>query len=125
MVTQAIVIAAVLTLLPLLAAAFFGEGLANWVEKASPWLRLIVPAVLCVPYVVVTASTGSFRWGWFGLYLLLPVAVAGLLWLARRADPEQQGDWRDLAVLGVLGLAVDLRWEVSLPAYFGVPLHAF
>ncbi len=63
----------------------------------------------------------SFRWGWLALYALLPVAVAGLLWQAKRADEGQHGDWRDFLVLATLGLAVDLRWfEGAWPAHLAI-----
>ena len=54
--------------------------------------------------------TGCSDGAWFALYLLLPVVISWLLYLASVADPEQRGDWRDFVVLLVLGLAVDLRW---------------
>jgi membrane protease YdiL (CAAX protease family) len=77
--------------------------------------------VLAIPYVLVTASAGSFRWSWFALYALLPVAVSALLLDARRADPQQRGTWRDLLVLATLGLAVDLRWfEPAWPPHLAV-----
>jgi uncharacterized protein len=104
-----VVVAAVLTLLPFLVAAFWPlSGCA--MQRLPVTVRISRPAVFCVPYVLVAVSYGEFRWGWFSLYLLLPVAVSWLLYLASVADPEQRGDWRDLAVLLVLGLAVDLRW---------------
>ncbi len=52
---------------------------------------------------------------------MLPVIVAVLLWHAKQSDPEQRGDWRDWAVLLVLGIAVDLRWlEPAWPAHLSV-----
>jgi membrane protease YdiL (CAAX protease family) len=84
-------------------------------------LRLLSPAALCVPYVLVATSQGTFRWDWFALYALLPVAVAALLWQARAIDPAQRGNWRDLVVIAALGLAVDLRWfESAWPAHLAV-----
>jgi uncharacterized protein len=79
----------------------------------------IVPclAILCLPYVLVAGSFGMFRWGWFALYGLLPVALSGLLWQAKQVDPDQRGNWRDFLILIVLGVAVDLRWfEPAWPA---------
>jgi membrane protease YdiL (CAAX protease family) len=74
-----------------------------------------------VPYALVTATLAAFRWEWFALYALLPVAIAGLLWQARQADRAQRGNWRDFLVLGALGLAVDLRWlERAWPAHLAV-----
>jgi len=121
MFTPLIVIAACLTLIPFAAAAFFGESLARRARLPPVWVRLLRPAVLCVPYVLVAWSAGNFRWGWFALYALLPVAVAGLLWQAKGADPDRRGNWRDFLVLAVLGLAVDLRWfEGAWPAHLAV-----
>lgn len=101
-----VVVAAVLTLLPFLFAAFWPMG----ADRSSTVVRIVRPAVLCIPYVLVAISYGQFRWGWFALYLLLPVLTSGLLYRASVADPEQRGDWRDFVVLVVLGLTVDLRW---------------
>ena len=71
--------------------------------------------------MLVAISQGTFRWDWFALYALLPVAVAALEWQARAIDPAQRGNWRDLAVLAALGLAVDLRWfESAWPAHLAV-----
>lgn len=73
-------------------------------------LRIGAPVLLCLPYALVADSFGTFRWGWFALYALLPVALAFLAGQAREVDAAQRGNWRDLIVLLVLGLAVDLRW---------------
>jgi membrane protease YdiL (CAAX protease family) len=121
MVTPLVVIAACLTLLPLLVAAFFGGVVAGRGALLPAWVLVSRPVVLCVPYLLVSISAGDFRWWWFALYALLPVAAAGLLWQARRVDPEQRGNWRDFFVLAVLGLAVDLRWlEPAWPPHMAV-----
>jgi membrane protease YdiL (CAAX protease family) len=121
MLSPANVFAALLILLPLLLAAFFGEQLAERIDRLPKWMRLFGPSALCVPYVVVTGAAHCFRWGWFGLYLVLPVAVSTLLWWARLSDPQQHGDWRDFLVLASLGLAVDLRWfEPAWPPHLSV-----
>jgi membrane protease YdiL (CAAX protease family) len=114
-------VAAILTLVPLLAVAFFPEFAAARVRGLPVWARLLCPAGLCVPYVLVTCAAGVFHWGWFAVYALLPVAIASLLWQAGRKDPEQKGNWRDFAILAVLGLAVDLRWlEGAWPAHLAI-----
>jgi uncharacterized protein len=104
-----VVVAALLTLLPFLFAAFWPLS-DQAAERVPVVVRIVRPAVLCVPYVIVAVSYGQFRWSWFALYLLLPVAISFLLYRASVADPAQRGDWRDFLVLVVLGLAVDLRW---------------
>lgn len=121
MVTAPIAIAAVLALLPYLAAAFFGTSLIAVAAKLPPAARILAPAVLSIPYAIVAASTGVLRWYWLALYALLPVAIASLLRQARRADPEQRGNWRDYLILIPLGLAVDLRWfEAAWPPRLAV-----
>jgi CAAX protease family protein len=121
MTSPAIFVAAFLTLTPFLAEAFFAGYLAGRVQRLPKAVRLLAPAALCVPYVLVAYSSGIFRWNWFAVYALLPVAVSILLWQARQADPNQLGNWRDFLILAALGLAVDLRWfEHAWPAGLNV-----
>jgi membrane protease YdiL (CAAX protease family) len=121
MLTPLNVVAAILTLVPFLAAAFFGDIFLPRLQTLPTTVRLLRPAILCVPYVLVTISAGNFRWTWFFLYALLPVAVALLMHQASQADPHQTGNWRDLLVLLVLGLAVDLRWfESAWPPHLAI-----
>jgi hypothetical protein len=105
----AAVVAAVLTLLPFLFVGFCPRGVLA-AQNLPLAVRVVLPAVLCVPYLMVAISYGQFRWSWFVLYVLLPVVTSWLLYGASVADPKQRGDWRDFLVLAVLGLAVDLRW---------------
>jgi membrane protease YdiL (CAAX protease family) len=107
-----VALAAVLTLAPYFYAAFCPcAGLR--LDKLPRGGRLAAPALLGLPYVLVSASTGIFRWRWFALYTLLPVLIGLLLESARRSDPEQRGQWQDYLILATLGLAVDLRWFES------------
>ena len=99
--------------LELAPAVLFGcaaERVASAVGRWPVAVRVSFPAVLVAPYLLVSISQHVFRWTWFGLYAVLPVAIAWLLMRAAVADPEQRGDWRDWFILLVLGLAVDLRW---------------
>src|SRR5437868_12789252 len=115
-----VVIAAVLTLLPFLVAAFCPASV-QVIQRFAVAVRVVLPALLCVPYLLVAVSYGRFRWEWFALYLFLPVAIAFLLYRACVSDPAQSGDWRDFLVLAVLGLAVDLRWfEPAWPLHLAV-----
>jgi membrane protease YdiL (CAAX protease family) len=121
MVSPAIAIAALITLTPFLATAFFAKKLQGVAEAFSIKARLLVSAILCVPYVLVACSTHTFHWGWLALYALLPVAVATLMSQARHLDPAQRGNWRDYLILAILGLAVDLRWfERAWPPHLAV-----
>jgi membrane protease YdiL (CAAX protease family) len=115
-----VVVAALLILLPFLFAAFWPLNVQA-AERFPIVVRIVRPAVLCVPYAIVAISYGQFRWSWFTLYLLLPVAISFLLYRASVVDPTQRGDWRDFLVLVVLGLAVDLRWfELAWPPRLAV-----
>lgn len=109
MLHPAVIVAAVLTMLPYFAAAFFPSITARANRLPTP-ARLLLTVLLCVPYALVACSAHVFQWRWLALYALLPVALAALLHRARLADPNQRGNWRDFLVLMVLGLAVDLRW---------------
>lgn len=121
MFTSPNIIAAILTLIPFLAAAFFGQTLLARTQTPTTAIRLLRPAVLCVPYAIVTLAAGNFRFPWLLLYALIPVAVATLMHQAAQADPNQTGNWRDLLVLLTLGLAVDLRWfEPAWPPHLAV-----
>lgn len=121
LVTPATVLAAVITLIPFLWAIFFPENITRLTENLPVPLRLLSPAILCLPYTIVATSFSVFHWSWFALYILIPIAIAALLWQASRIDPNQQGNWRDYIVLLSLGLAVDLRWlEPAWPPHLAV-----
>jgi len=113
-------IAALLTLAPFMAAAFW-PGVCSLPRRLPAWAQLLSPVLLCVPYVLVTAAAGDFRWEWLAVYALLPAAMAAVLWQAHRADAAARGNWRDYLVLAVLGLGVDLRWlEPAWPAHLAI-----
>ena len=116
--TVNVILAIVWAVVPMLAFGLVGETIVRWLGKVGLPVRLILPAVLGIPYVLV--SYPSIRLSWLVLYLGLPVVIAIFLWRARLVDREQKGNWRDFAILLFLGLAVDLRWfEPAWP----VPYH--
>jgi membrane protease YdiL (CAAX protease family) len=121
MITPDNLIAALLNLIPFLAVGFFPQAVTAQVRKLPAWAQFALPILFCVPYVLVACAAGVFRFQWFALYALLPVAIAALLAQAGMADPEQRGNWRDFLVLAVLGLAIDLRWfESAWPAHLAI-----
>jgi membrane protease YdiL (CAAX protease family) len=109
-VTPVVIAVLVAELVPAAAFGFAAERLARVVGRWPLVVRLALPALLVVPYVVIAASQHMFRWQWCALYAGLPVVMAWLLARAAVADPEQRGNWRDAVILLTLGLAVDLRW---------------
>ena len=129
MITPANVVAALLLLIPYLSVAFIPASMAARIRSLPMSVQLASPTLLCLPYALVTAAAGDFRWPWFALYAVLPPVMAMMLWHAARIDPPtsasdqpaQRGTMYDLAVLGVLGLAVDLRWfEPAWPAHLAI-----
>ena len=113
------IVALAWSLIPLLAFGLAGDAIARACNKLPIAVRLLLPAVCGVPYVMVGNSSENGRW--LVLYLTLPVLIAVVLWHASQSDPQQRGDWRDLAILLILGLTVDLRWlESAWPAHLSV-----
>lgn len=108
--TPAVIAVAAAELAPAVAFGLAGERVAATIQRWPRTLRLFVPALLAIPYFIIATSHELFRLQWLTLYLLLPVAIAGLLMQAAAVDPEQLGNWRDAFILLTLGLAVDLRW---------------
>jgi len=110
------VAAVILAFAPVVAFGLCGAAMIERLRMLPRVLQIALPAVLAIPYLLAAWPLGpqgtavGFRWGWLALYLLLPVAVAALLSLTAKLDPEQRGRWIDFLVLLVLGLAVDLRW---------------
>ncbi|HKF47278.1 MAG TPA: CPBP family intramembrane glutamic endopeptidase [Terracidiphilus sp.] len=118
-ITPLLVVAALLALAPYLAAAFFPARVTGRARSLPPWAQIAAPALLAIPYVLVSFGVGNFRWTWFTLYALLPVALACACVLANRTGAASI--CIDLAVLILLGLSVDLRWfERAWPAHLSV-----
>ena len=116
--SPAAISAAVLLLLPVVALAFAGGWFVRLINRLPLIARLALPALGAVPYFLATYSTPYFRWSFALDYAAVPVALVLLLWHAARNDPEQRGDWRDFAVLAVLGVVVEFHWlEPIWPAH--------
>ncbi len=108
--TPATVAAALLLLAPVLALAFSGDSFVRVINRLPVIARLALPALGALPYYLATCSTPYFRWSSLFVYAAVPVALVVLLWHAAQNDPEQRGDWRDFAVLLVLGVVVEFHW---------------
>jgi len=117
-ITPANVVAAFLTLTPYLAIAFCPQRMQRYTDALPLAVRLLGPALLCIPYALVAGAAGEFHWEWCALYAALPCSMVVLEWQAAQIDPEPHGNWRDFLILIALGLAVDLRWfEAAWPAH--------
>jgi membrane protease YdiL (CAAX protease family) len=114
--TSWIVAAAVFALAPLFLFGLAGERCSTAIAQLPVAVRLLLPALFAIPYLLVCGPLHCLRLSWLLLYLILPVAVTALLALAAKLDPQQRGHWLDFLVLFTLGLAVDLRWfEAAWP----------
>lgn len=111
----------VLLLAVLLAFGFAGEACARRVQRLPAAARVVLPALLAIPWLVTVLGARRFALRWLLVYLAVPVAIAGLLEAAARLDRAQRGHWLDFLVLLPLGLAVDLRWlEGAWPSHLTV-----
>ena len=108
--TPAAIAVLALELAPAAAFGLAGERVGRACARWPSSIRIALPVLCALPYVLISYSHQMFSWKWCALYALLPVAIAWLLGQAARADPEQRGTWRDAIILLTLGLAVDLRW---------------
>jgi membrane protease YdiL (CAAX protease family) len=115
--TPADVIVLALELAPAATFAFAGERVAQAASRWPRTLRIALPSLCALAYILIACSRHLFAWRWLALYAVVPVAIAWLLAAAAERDPEQHGNWRDAIVLLALGLPVDLRWfEAAWPA---------
>jgi len=119
-----IVIAALLALVPYLAAGFFPSRFTGWIRSLPFAAQLLLPSLLCIPYLLVSIDRGIFSPGWLALYAILPVAMTLLLSLSgpSRSGPSTRRQYPlEFLVLAILGLSVDLRWfEHAWPAHLSV-----
>ena len=116
-----LVIAALLALAPYLAAGFLPARFVAAVRRLPMVVQVLVPALLCVPYLLVSIDRGVFSARWLALYAILPVGMTVLLAFSASRRSGQRNDWPEFLILAVLGLAVDLRWfERAWPAHLSV-----
>lgn len=114
-----IIIAAGLALVPYFWAGFCPARFSASVRRLPSIVQMLLPSILCIPYVLVSVDRGAFSSRWLALYALLPVAIAACLRFA--GSLRSKGYWLEFLVLAVLGLSVDLRWfERAWPAHLSV-----
>ena len=111
--TPVVIAVLVAELIPAAAFGFAAERIAGAIGRVPFVARIVLPAVLVLPYVVIATTQHIFRWDWFALYALLPVAMAWLLARAAQADPEQRGNWRDAIILLTLAFVLACQWGIG------------
>ena len=87
---------------------FFGFGAGEWLRDStrSSGLRIFLPALLAVPYLVSALPARDVRWAIAVPMFAFPVTLAAFLELP--ALPAKMG-WRDVVVLAALALTYMLR----------------
>ena len=110
-----------MALVPYLIAGFLPARFVAAVRGLPMVVQVLVPSLLCLPYLVVSIDRGVFSARWLALYAMLPVAIAVLLAFSGSRRSRRGSDWAEFFVLAVLGLAVDLRWfERAWPAHLAI-----
>ena len=61
LVTPANLVAALLTLAPMLVAAFFPQRVGAWVEHLPKSVRVLSSIAFSIPYILVACAGGVFR----------------------------------------------------------------
>ena len=89
---------------------FFGFGLADSLRESlrKSLIRVLLPGLLVVPYLVFSIPRHEFRWIWASALFAIPVLAAGLFEYAGPA-PEQTAKFcrQDCAVLSMFFLPVE------------------
>jgi membrane protease YdiL (CAAX protease family) len=94
---------------------FFGFGLAEHLRRAfrSRALRVCVPGVLVVPYVVYALPRAEFRPTFFLILLAIPIGICAVYELVPPggSHPAIRGIcWQDVLALAMLGLPIEFNW---------------
>jgi uncharacterized protein len=89
---------------------FFGFGLAEWLRERLPKsaIRVLLPGLLVVPYIVFSIPRGEFRWMLACVIFAIPVLAAALFEFASFDDSNRNKFcWQDLVVLSMFFLPVE------------------
>lgn len=92
----------------------FGFGLAEVFHRKlhRRWMRRVLPASLLLPYCLFAVPRGLFSWPMAAAFLLIPLAMNGLLDWADGMDISGtvMFRWQDVMALLLLGLPVEFHW---------------
>jgi uncharacterized protein len=97
----------------------FGFGAGEWLQHKVPsrWPRIVLPALLGVPYLLFAFPADDFHWSLAAAMFALPVGLAALLELS--ALPPKLA-WQDVVVLGILATTYMLRLLSGAWPYAGL-----
>jgi CAAX protease family protein len=91
---------------------FFGFGLAEVLRKwlATPLIRVLLPAILVIPYLIFSIARSEFRFAYAGILISIPVFTAALFeFLPPDGGHESEAKfcWQDLVALSIFFLPVE------------------
>jgi uncharacterized protein len=91
---------------------FFGFGLADVLRKSlgRPLVRVLLPGVLVIPYLIFSIARGEFRWEYAGVLFSIPVFTAGLFAFLPPSGERHSAakfSWQDLVALSMFFLPVE------------------
>jgi membrane protease YdiL (CAAX protease family) len=93
----------------------FGFGVGDLLadKLSSMMLRVLLPGLLVIPYLVLSIPRGEFHIPMATGLFALPIVMAACLEIARRVDTTvDRLPWRDLLVLAIVGFIIQFRlWE--------------
>ncbi|HET7442449.1 MAG TPA: CPBP family intramembrane glutamic endopeptidase [Terriglobales bacterium] len=98
---------------------FFGFGAAEWirVRVKSVTIRVLLSALLALPYFVFAVSSGLLRWKFAAAMLVVPVIMAALL---RSSALQEKLAWQDVVVLALIAAAHISKWLAPAWPYPGL-----
>ena len=94
---------------------FFGFGAAGMFQRllTNRGVRVLIPGLLLVPYLIFAVPRGEFRWVYAVVLFSIPVAMAALFeFLPPGGVRPAVGQlcWQDVVALAVVGLPVEFGW---------------
>ncbi len=94
---------------------FFGFGAAGMFQRllTNRGVRVLIPGLLLVPYLIFSVPRGEFRWVYAVVLFSIPVAMAALFeFLPPGGVRPAVGQlcWQDVVALAVVGLPVEFGW---------------
>jgi uncharacterized protein len=94
---------------------FFGFGAAEMLQRllTNRGVRVLIPGLLLVPYLIFSVPLGEFRWVYAVVLFSIPVAMAALFEFLPPGGVRPAADqlcWQDVVALAVVGLPVEFGW---------------
>src|SRR5438477_5883009 len=94
---------------------FCGFGVAELLRRflTNSAIRVLVPGLLLVPYLVFSLARGEFRWIYAAVLFGIPVFIAGLFeFLPPGGTRPSIGKlyWQDILALAMVGFPVEFGW---------------